>query len=74
MDRKALTRAVLDDPAAIAVVVLALCRRQQAGKFSGEKWLAIRSGIVSLADLLRAEGESSQGQTPTQVDPHQRNE
>lgn len=54
-DRAALAGAVLADPAVVATVVIALCRRQQAGSLSGEGWTAIRSGIVSLADLIRTE-------------------
>ncbi len=59
LDRKALTAAVLSDPAAVAIIILALDRLQQAGKFSGEKWSTIRSGVVILADRIRADEELS---------------
>lgn len=65
-DRRVLTAAVLADPAAVATVVHALCLRQKAGKFSGEKWAAIRSGVVSLADLIRAEEARETGSAPVE--------
>lgn len=58
-DRQALTAAILADPDAVATVVLALTRLEQVGKLGGDRWAPVRAGLVSLADLIRAEGRSS---------------
>lgn len=58
LDRKSLTMAVLEDPGTVATVVMALCQLERAGKFSGEKWAGVRSGVVSLAELIRVEDEA----------------
>lgn len=53
-DRRALTSAILADPEAVAIVVSALARLEQVGKFGGGRWATVCAEIVSLAELIRA--------------------